>query len=191
MSPVITLLLWLNGGGMKGGISTTLNRRMTVLYTPGVISILMAGVKLGGSTEMGMKDKNMLYFTMGMERALRIVKEDGVEELEKEVHFRNATGIESRITAKEYSAGLDTVKAVTIDTVTTMALAVLYGEFGFGKQRLERFMETFERATIDLNDGLVTWPDICDNLERLTNVRVHLKETLERMPGLFDRDETG
>ena len=133
----------------------------------------------------------MLYFTMGMERALRIVKNDGVEELEKEVHFRNATGIESRITAKEYNSGLDTVKAVTIDTVTTMALAVLYGEFGFGKQRLERFMETFERATIDLNDGLVTWPDICDNLERLTNVRVHLKETLERMPGLFDRDETG
>jgi hypothetical protein len=95
------------------------------------------------------------------------------------------------MTAKEYSAGLDTVKAITIDTVTTMALAVLYGEFVFGKQRLERFMETFERATIDLNDGLVTWPDICDNLERLTNVRVHLKETLERMPGLFDRDETG
>ena len=131
----------------------------------------------------------MLYFTLGMERALRIVKEDGVEELEKEVHFRNATGIESRITAKEYSAGLDTVKAVTIDTVTTMALAVLYGEFGFGQQKLEQFMDTFERATIDLNDGLVTWPDICDNLERLTNVRVHLKETLERMPGLFDRDE--
>jgi len=131
----------------------------------------------------------MLYFTMGMERALRIVKEDGVEELEKEVRFRNATGIESRITAKEYSAGLDTVKAVTIDTVTTMALAVLYGEFGFGQQKLEQFMDTFERATIDLNDGLVTWPDICDNLERLTNVRVHLKETLERMPGLFDRDE--
>jgi hypothetical protein len=133
----------------------------------------------------------MLYFTMGMERALRIVKNDGVEELEKKVHFRNATGIESRITTKEYSAGLDTVKAITIDTVTTMALAVLYGEFGFGKQRLERFMETFERATIDLNDGLVTWPDICDNLERLTGVRVHLEETLERMPGLFDRDETG
>jgi hypothetical protein len=133
----------------------------------------------------------MLYFTLGMERALRIVKEDGVEELEKEVHFRNATGIESRITAKEYSAGLDTVKAVTIDTVTTMALAVLYGEFGFGQQKLEQFMDTFERATIDLNDGLVTWPDICDNLERLTGVRVHLKETLERMPGLFDRDETG
>jgi len=128
----------------------------------------------------------MLYFTMGMERALRIVKEDGVEELEKEVHFRNASGIHSRLTAKEIDVGLQDIKELTIKTVTTMAMAVLYGEFGFGKQRLERFMRTFEKAAVDLNSGIVTWLDICENIERLTGVRVTLIDDLQKVGGLFE-----
>jgi len=128
----------------------------------------------------------MLYFTMGMERALRIAKNDGVEELEKEVHFRNASGIHSRLTAKEIDVGLQDIKELTIKTVTTMAMAVLYGEFGFGKQRLERFMRTFEKAAVDLNSGIVTWLDICENIERLTGVRVTLIDDLQKVGGLFE-----
>lgn len=32
-----------------------------------------------------MKNKDMIYFTMGMDRALRLAKNEGVEALEKEV----------------------------------------------------------------------------------------------------------
>lgn len=131
----------------------------------------------------------MLYFTMGMERALRIVKNDGVEELEKEVHFRNASSIHSRLTAKEYDAGLDDIKELTIKTVMAMCVGVLYGEFGFGKIRLTRFMDTCKKAAVDLNDGLVTWPDICENIERLTDIRLNLTDDLEKVSGLFDEEQ--
>ena len=82
--------------------------------------------------------------------------------------------------------GLQDIKELTIKTVTTMAMAVLYGEFGFGKQRLERFMKTFEQAAVDLNSGIVTWLDICENIERLTGVKVNLIDDLQKAKGLFD-----
>jgi hypothetical protein len=78
----------------------------------------------------------MVYFTMGMERALRLAKNEGIEALEKEVRFRNNSGIHTRLTTKEIDVGLQDIKELTIKTVTTMAMAVLYGEFGFGKHRL-------------------------------------------------------
>jgi hypothetical protein len=82
--------------------------------------------------------------------------------------------------------GLQDIKELTIKTVTTMAMAVLYGEFGFGKHRLERFMKTFEQAAVDLNSGIVTWLDICENIERLTGVKVNLIDDLQKAKGLFD-----
>lgn len=80
-----------------------------------------------------MKNKDMVYFTMGMDRALRLAKNEGIEALEKEVGFRNNSGIHTRLTTKEIDVGLQDIKELTIKTVTTMAMAVLYGEFGFGK----------------------------------------------------------
>jgi hypothetical protein len=82
--------------------------------------------------------------------------------------------------------GLQDIKELTIKTVTTMAVAVLYGEFGFDEKKLQEFLETFEKAAVDLNNGLVTWPDICKNIERLTNIRVSLIDDLEKVSGLFD-----
>ena len=133
-----------------------------------------------------MKNKDMAYFTMGMDRALRLAKNEGIEALEKEVGFRNNSGIHTRLTTKEIDVGLQDIKELTIKTVTTMAMAVLYGEFGFGKQRLERFMKTFEQAAVDLNSGIVTWLDICENIERLTGVKVNLIDDLQKAKGLFD-----
>ena len=133
-----------------------------------------------------MKNKDMVYFTMGMDRALRLAKNEGIEALEKEVGFRNNSGIHTRLTTKEIDVGLQDIKELTIKTVTTMAVAVLYGEFGFDEKKLQEFLETFEKAAVDLNNGLVTWPDICKNIERLTNIRVSLIDDLEKVSGLFD-----
>ena len=133
-----------------------------------------------------MNNKNMVYFTMGMDRALRIAKNEGIEALEKEVRFRNNSGIHTRLTTKEIDVGLQDIKELTIKTVTTMAVAVLYGEFGFDEKKLQRFLETFEKAAVDLNNGLVTWLDICENIERLTSIRVSLIDDLQKVGGLFD-----
>ena len=132
-----------------------------------------------------MKNKEMEYFRAGMERAYRIYKEEGPEALEKEMKFRNITGVNSRLTAKEIDTGIHEIKNLTIETVLTMAMGTLYSEFGFGKKRLERFRDVFLEGTQSLNDGIVTWADICYNIEDLTGVRVSLVDKLGRSTGMI------
>ena len=134
---------------------------------------------------MSKNSKEMRYYQAGMERAYRIMKEDGPEALEKEMRFRNITGVNSRLTAKEIDTGIEEIKRLTIETVLTMALGTLYSEFEFGKKRLERFRDTFMEGTKSLNDGIVTWSDICYNIEDLTGVRVSLIDQLGRDTGMI------
>lgn len=132
-----------------------------------------------------MKNKEMEYYRAGMERLYRLYKEEGPEAMEKEIRFRNVTGVNARLTAKEIDTGIDEIKRLTIETVLTMAMGVLYSEFGFGRKRLERFRDVFMEATESLNNGIVTWSDICFNIEDLTGVRVNLIDSLGRSTGMI------
>ena len=132
-----------------------------------------------------MKNKEMEYYRAGMERLYRLYKEEGPEAMEKESRFRNVTGVNARLAAKEIDTGIDEIKRLTIETVLTMAMGVLYSEFGFGRKRLERFRDVFMEATESLNNGIVTWSDICFNIEDLTGVRVNLIDSLGRSTGMI------
>lgn len=131
------------------------------------------------------KNKEMEYYRAGMERAYRLYKEEGPEALEKEIRFRNVTGVNARLTYREIDTGIEEIKRLTIETVLTMAMGTLYSEFGFGKKRLERFRDIFMDGTKSLNDGIVTWADICYNIEDLTGVRVSLVDQLGRDTGMI------
>lgn len=131
------------------------------------------------------KDKNMEFFRNGMLRAYQLAKDDGIEALEKELRFRNITGINGPMLAKEIDAGLDEIKRLTFETILTMAVGVLYSEFGFGKTRLERFRKAFDDATDGLADGIVTWADICYNIEDLTGFRAGLINHLSEDTGMI------
>ena len=131
------------------------------------------------------KNKEMEYFRAGMERAFRILKEEGADALEKEMRFRNITKVNSRLTAKEIDTGITEIKRLTIETVLTMAMGVLYSEFDFEHDDMIRFRDVFMEATRGLNDGIVTWADICYNIEDLTGVRVSLVDQLGRDTGMI------
>ena len=132
-----------------------------------------------------MKNKEMEYYRAGMERLYRLYKEEGPEAMEKEIRFRNVTGVNARLTAREIDTGIEEIKRLTIETVLTMAMGTLYSEFGFGQKRLERFRDVFMEATKSLNEGIVTWADICYNIEDLTGVRVSLIDSLGRSTGMI------
>lgn len=131
------------------------------------------------------RNKEMEYYRSGMERAYRLYKDEGPEALEKEMKFRNITKVNSRLTFREIDTGIEQIKHLTIETVMTMTLGVLYSEFGFGKKRLERFRDVFMAATEGLNDGIVTWADICLNIEDMTGVRMTLVDELGRDTGMI------
>lgn len=134
---------------------------------------------------MAKNDRNMEFYRQGMLRAYQLVKQDGLEALEKELRFRNVTKINGPMLAKEIDTGIDQIKKLTYETILAMAAGVLYSEFGFGKVRIERFKEAFESAADGLADGIVTWADICFNIEDLTGFRAGLIDHLNNDTGIL------
>lgn len=100
----------------------------------------------------------------GLLLALKIVKEDGVEALEKEIHFRNFTGIHTALAKKELDQASVKIKEMTIDTITVLSAATLRDEFEFGKKRISRFINRLNLKAECLMDDYVTWQEIIDDL---------------------------
>lgn len=113
--------------------------------------------------------------TEGMEFALRLAKDKGIEELEKEVRFRNRTGISLNLTRQELAAGSQNIKNMTFDTMLAMSLMVLRDEFDFGKKRLERFKDRFTQKATSLADDYCTWLDIIDTIKDETGIDLEIR----------------
>lgn len=71
----------------------------------------------------------------GLDLALRIVRQGGIEALEKEVRFRNITGVHTSLAVKDLDKASEQIKAMTLDTFTILSIAVLHDYFGFGQIR--------------------------------------------------------
>lgn len=124
---------------------------------------------------MGKLDKYMQGRTEGMEFSLRLVKDKGIEELEKEVRFRNRTGVSLNLTRQELAAGSQNIKNMTFDTMLAMSLMVLRDEFDFGKKRLERFKDRFTQKATSLADDYCTWLDIIDTIKEETGIDLEIR----------------
>ena len=112
---------------------------------------------------MGQKERLMMqYRTDGMEYALRIVKEKGVEALEREVKTRIWSGISLRNTIEEINEGTVAIKQMTLDTVRIVTVMTLRDEFDFGKKRMQRFLDRFRSKTEVLIEDYATWKDYQD-----------------------------
>lgn len=110
-----------------------------------------------------------------MEFALRLAKDKRIEELEKEVRFRNRTGVSLNLTRQELAAGSQNIKNMTFDTMLAMSLMVLRDEFDFGKKRLERFKDRFAQKATSLADDYCTWLDIVDVLKEETRIDLEIR----------------
>ncbi len=95
----------------------------------------------------------------GLLMALDIVKKDGVEALEKEIQFRNVTGIRMPLAKKDLDKATIKIKEQLLDTVTVLAVATLHDEFEFGGKRCQRFIKRFNTKAECLVDDMASWDD--------------------------------
>lgn len=89
----------------------------------------------------------------GMAMALRIVKDGGIEALEKEIEYRNLTGVSLNIPRKELEAATTTIRLRATEVAIAISLIALLDEFCFSKFQAIRYKEVFD-AEVDrvLND---------------------------------------
>ena len=123
---------------------------------------------------MSSRNKEMQARTEGMAYALRIAREKGIEELEKEIKFRNLTGISLNLSRKDLNQASEKIKEMTMDTFTILTVAVLHDEFGFGEKRCQRFIDRMNQKADCLIDDFCTWDDYIRTIKDELNLNLSL-----------------
>jgi hypothetical protein len=108
---------------------------------------------------MARMDKEEIARRDGMMYALKIAKEKGIEGLEEEIKFRNISQVPIAISRNKIDECILNIKLNTIDTMLILSASTLRDEFGFGKERLARFIERFNLKTDCLVEDYCTWSD--------------------------------
>lgn len=124
---------------------------------------------------MSSRNKEMQARTEGMAYALRIAREKGIEELEKEIKFRNLTGISLNLSRKDLNQASEKIKEMTMDTFTIPTVAVLHDEFGFGEKRCQRFIDRMNQKADCLIDDFCTWDDYIRTIKDELNLNLQIR----------------
>lgn len=125
---------------------------------------------------MARLDKEEVARRDGMAYALRIAKEKGIEGLEEEIKYRNITEIPIAIKRDKLNECIENIKLNTIDTILVLSAVTLRDEFGFGKERLARFIERFNLKTDCLVEDYCTWDDLRQNLEEECGIKLSIRQ---------------
>lgn len=125
---------------------------------------------------MARMDKEEVARRNGMAYALRIAKEKGIEGLEEEIKYRNITEIPIAIKRDKLNECIENIKLNTIDTILVLSAVTLRDEFGFGKERLARFIERFNLKTDCLVGDYCTWDDLRQNLEEECGIKLSIRQ---------------
>ena len=111
----------------------------------------------------------------GMSYALKIAREKGIDELEKELKIRNATQLPLKVSVKAMEECVNNIKNQTIDTVIILMAATLHDEFGFGEKRVQRAIDRFDLKAECLSDGYCTWQDQIDIIKEEIGIELGIR----------------
>lgn len=101
----------------------------------------------------------------GMEYALKIAKEQGIDALAEDIKRRGGHGIPVGLDRQAEREFVDRVKMNILDTVLVLSCATLQDEFGFGKKRTQKFIDRFNFKANCLSDDYVLWEEIQEGLK--------------------------
>lgn len=116
----------------------------------------------------------------GMSYALRIAKEKGIEELEKDLKMRKVVDLPIPVSKKALEECINNIKNNTVDTFVILIIATLHDEFGFGEKRIQRAIDRFNFKAECLADDYCSWDDyiqtIKDELGIICDIRKNDKD---------------
>lgn len=111
----------------------------------------------------------------GLTLALRIVRQGGIEALEREISFRGITGIHTSLAAKDLDKASEKIKQMTLDTFTILSIAALHDAFGFGQTRCQRFMDKVAEGADLLMEDLATWLDYIESIKEQLGMDLEIR----------------
>ncbi len=112
----------------------------------------------------------------GMAQAYRIVQTKGIDGLKKDMEMRGITGVPVGISPSAIEESIRRIKENTVDTVRILAAMALRDEFGFGKTRLDRFVQRFNLKTECLQAEYMTWEDMTKTLKEELGITFEIRK---------------
>ena len=116
----------------------------------------------------------------GMSYALKIAKEKGIEELEKDLKMRKVVDLPIPVSKKALEECINNIKNNTVDTFVILMIATLHDEFGFGEKRIQRAIDRFNFKAECLAEDYCSWDDyiqtIKDELGIICDIRKNDKD---------------
>lgn len=114
----------------------------------------------------------------GMQYALKVAKEKGVEGLEQDLKLRGNCRLPIAICNEVVVEEINNIKSMTIDTILAMAVLSLNWEFGFGQKRLARFRDRFMGLSERLVSGEFNWEDVLTQIKMDTGMDFEIRMNL-------------
>ena len=130
---------------------------------------------------MSKLSKEELARFSGAEWMVRYVKEKGLEAAEKELEMRGVRHIPLSVKEQDLKNFSEREKRNTIATVLMMSAMVLRDEFGFGRDRMNKFIERFNTKTSCLVEGYVYWKDMQQTIAEETGILIPLPDEFLEM----------
>lgn len=130
---------------------------------------------------MGKLDKEQEARMAGMSYGVRIAREKGIDEAEKELKLRGALGVGLLIDNTRLDKAFEILATTLYGNIMTTALSALADSEGFGEKRLRRFKEAYDHKSMCLvsldqyAEHFVTFEDMAIDLKKRYNIDIMQK----------------
>lgn len=111
----------------------------------------------------------------GMEYALKIAKEKGIEGLEQEIKQRGRTAAPCLLPKKELDEFTLKIKKNATGVVTALSEMVLRDKFGFGTTRMNRFKDYINDLADSIEKDYLTVDDVINTIREETGIDLNFE----------------
>lgn len=129
---------------------------------------------------MGKLSKEEVARYSGANWLIEYAKKNGLEAAEKELEMRGVRNIPLGVNKTDLHKFEVEEKKNTIATILLMACATLHDEYGFGYDRMNRFIDRFNMKTECIVDNYVDWTDIQQTIQEETGLFIPLPQAFKR-----------
>lgn len=119
-------------------------------------------------------DREAIAKLDGMDYATRRIKQIGMEEWEKELRNRNASGMSLPLDNKAIQKELMKHQSAVLEFSLVLALATLHDEFGFGEKRAKKFRDLYMTGVDYINQGYAYIEDYKEGIKEQLGIEVNL-----------------
>lgn len=112
----------------------------------------------------------------GLVFALNVVREGGIEALEREIQSRNLSGVSLNIPRKELEVATESMRLRATEVAIAISLVTLLDEFCFSKMQARKFKAVFDSKVESILTDEATLEDYLNKIRQELNIELVVRD---------------